>query len=101
MPDTDAVAALHFSASFPCDARFEPAVADLGVKVARSMGYPDADARAIGESIHSAFAQAVERGDGSGSVLVDVALQPGGEALDATVRCAKGVLLELTRLRGR
>jgi hypothetical protein len=100
MPESATPAPLHFSASFPCEARFHQAVADLAVKVAVSMGYPHAEAQEFGASIQRAFAQAVEQGGEPGLVRVEVALRPGGEALDAVVRCSKGVLLELTRLRG-
>jgi len=101
MPAPDTSAPLQFSASFPCDPRFHPAVADLGAKVALALAYPEADAREIGLAIRRAFEQAIEQGHGvdGGSVVVEVTLRPGGEALDAVVRCPKGVLLELTRRR--
>lgn len=96
---TDAPAVpLRFSATFPCDGRFCPAVADLAVKVAGSLGYPEAEARSFGEEIYRAFEQAVGQA-GHGSVHVDVTLRAGGETLDATVRCSDRVLLELTRPR--
>jgi hypothetical protein len=100
MPETDPSSGpLHFSATFPCDGRFCPAVADLSVKVALSLGYPDAEAREIGQAIHRAFEEAVGQGPGHGGVQVDVRLRPGGDAIDATVRCSQRVLLELTRPR--
>ncbi len=104
MSATDASAVpLRFSATFPCDGRFCPAVADLAVKVAGSLGYPDAEAKSIGEAIHLAFEQAVGQSAGQatghGSVHVDVTLRAGGDVIDATVRCSDRVLLELTRPR--
>jgi hypothetical protein len=97
---TDAPAGpLRFSATFPCDGRFCPAVADLAVRVAGSLGYPEAEARSFGEEIYRAFELAVGQSAGHGSVHVDVTLRAGGEALDASVRCSDRVLLELTRPR--
>lgn len=90
---------LLFSASFPCDARFAPAVADLGVRVAQALGYPEAEAREIARSIDDAFQRAAGNGSGQGDVQIDVTLRAAGDALDASVRCASRTLLELTRPR--
>ena len=88
---------LQFSASFPCDRRFAPAVADLFVKVAQALGYSEAEAREFGRLIDGAFEQAAKNGTSHGDVQVDVKLRSAGEAIDASVRCAQQSLLELTR----
>ena len=100
MPETETPSGpLYFSAQFPCDGRFCPAVAELSVKVALSLGYPEAEAREFGQAIHRAFEEAVRQGVSHDGVHVDVTLRPGGDVLDATVRCSQRVLLELTRSR--
>jgi hypothetical protein len=88
---------LQFSAIFPCDQRFAPAVADLFVKVAQALGYSEAEAREFGRLIDEAFGQAAANGASQGEVQVDVTLRAAGEAIDASVRCAHRSLLELTR----
>ena len=88
---------LQFSASFPCDRRFSPAVADLFVKVAQALGYSDAEAREFGQLIDDAFGQASMNGTSHGEVQVDVTLRAAGGAIDASVRCGQRSLLELTR----
>lgn len=88
---------LQFFASFPCDRRFSPAVADLFVKVAQALGYSEAEAREFGRLIDDAFEQAAANGTNHGEVQVDVTLRAAGEAIDASVRCAHRSLLELTR----
>jgi len=88
---------LHFFASFPCDQRFAPAVADLFVRVAQALGYSTAEAKEFGRVIDEAFGQAAANGTTSGDVEVDVTLRAAGEAIDARVRCAGRSLLELTR----
>jgi hypothetical protein len=90
---------LQFFASFPCDRRFAPAVADLFVKVALALGYSDPEARVFGRLIDEAFGQAAANGTSHGEVQVDVTLRAAGEAIDASVRCAQRSLLELTRPR--
>ena len=63
MPETETPSGpLCFSAQFPCDGRFCPAVAGLSVKVALSLGYPEAEAREFGQAIHRAFEEAVRQG---------------------------------------
>jgi hypothetical protein len=91
--------ALQFSATFPCDERFCPAVADLGAKVAVSLGYPESEAHVVGQAVHRAFEEAIGLAAGTGEVHVDVTLRDGGEAIDATVRWSHRVLLQLTRQR--
>jgi hypothetical protein len=88
---------LQFSATFPCDLRFAPAVADLFVKVAQALGYSEAEAREFGRLIDEAFGQAASNGTSHGEVQVDVTLRAAGGAIDASVRCAQRSLLELTR----
>jgi hypothetical protein len=88
---------LAFDASLPCDPRFAPLVSTLGVKLAQSLGYPEDQAREIGQAIDDAFAQAAANGSKHGEVFVSVRMHPEGDAIDATVRCAQRTLLELTR----
>jgi hypothetical protein len=95
-PDAPAVP-LRFSASFPCDPRYRPAVADLAVKVAQSLGYADADAREVGQSIERAFGEAADREPGSGNIEMEVTLRGPGQAIEASVRCPRGLLLDLSR----
>jgi hypothetical protein len=98
MPDHDQSSVpLQFSASFPCDRRFAPAVADLFVKVAQALGYSAGEASEFGRLIDDAFGQAAANGTNHGDVQVDVTLRAAGEAIDASVRCAHRPLLELTR----
>ncbi len=95
-PDAPAVP-LRFSASFPCDPRFRPAVADLAAKVARSLGYGEAEAQQVGQSIERAFGEAADRQPGGGDIEMDVTLRAPGEAIEASVRCPRGLLLDLSR----
>jgi hypothetical protein len=90
-------APLQFEASFPCDARFAPILCDLGARMAQSLGYEEADARALGQEIEQAFAKAAagRAGDGQGSVCVT--LRAVGNAIDATILCASGTVLEFSR----
>jgi hypothetical protein len=88
---------LHFWASFPCDPRFGPAMTDLSAKVARQLGYPDAEARDIAQAVERAYDAAAAAGKGGGDVQVSVTIQPQGEAIEAEVRCPQRVLLQLTR----
>lgn len=98
MPQSESTPApLQFSASFPCDGRFRPAMAELTVKVARSLGYSDDEARNIGQAVERAYEGAAAAGSGHGEVQVTVTLRPDGTAADAIVRCPQRVLLQLTR----
>jgi hypothetical protein len=72
-------------------------MADLTVKVARSLGYSENEAREIGQAVDSAYAEAAASGSGHGEVQVIVTLRPEGQAIDAIVRCPQRVLLQLTR----
>jgi len=92
---------LHFWASFPCDARYGPAMTDLSAKVARQLGYPDAEAQDIGHAVERAYEAAAAAGTGGGEVQVSVTIHPQGEALEAEVRCPQRVLLQLTRSGSR
>jgi hypothetical protein len=98
MADSDqSTSPLQFTASFPCDRRFSPAVADLFVKVALALGYSEAEANTFGRMIDDAFEQAAANGTNHGEVQVDVTLRAAGEAIEASVRCAQRALLELRR----
>ncbi len=95
--DAPADVPLRFWASFPCDPRFGPAMTDLSAKVARQLGYPDAEALDIGRAVERAYEAAAASRTGGGDVQVSVTIQPQGEALEAEVRCPQRVLLRLTR----
>jgi hypothetical protein len=94
---TDPASPLQFSASFPCHGRFRPAVGELAVKVATSLGYSDDEAREVGLAVERAFAEAAEGDCAHHEVEVRVTLRSGGEATAATVSCASRTLLELSR----
>jgi hypothetical protein len=95
-PDPDTTP-LQFTASFPCDGRFRPAVARLAAKVASSLGYSEGETREIGEAIERAFVDVAHGGGVGHEVQVQVTFRGGGEALSATVSYDTRTLLELSR----
>ena len=98
MTDTDpATTPLQFTARFPCDGCFRPAVARLASKVASSLGYSEGEAQEVGEAIERAFDETAHGGETGREVQVQVTFRSGGEALTATVSCATRTLLELSR----
>lgn len=87
---------LYFTAVFPCDARFYPAVADLGARVAHLLGHAESKTADVRQAIQRGFEQAIAGADGA-DVTVEVRMASDGLAVAARVRCGPSTVLELTR----